>query len=90
ATIVAFHGARISLVGGAAVLAVMFVLLMPFIAIVTDFLKSADAEERACFFGGLGVGLAIMNVSGLAGTMLRWFGMAAGIGIPSNAAIQCF
>jgi len=75
----------------AGLLAVMVIsILTPFIGLVARFISGADDHAMSCFYGGLMLGMAIIPLSGFFGNVLRYIGMAAGIGLPMNAGVQCF
>ncbi len=71
---------------------VVFSLLLPMIALMAQMYADGGDEWDACFWGGFGIGLSIgtWNLSGALAKLVQLLGLAMGIGVPSNAATQCF
>lgn len=73
-------------------LLVVLTLLIPFIALLSSMYAEGSDEWKACFWGGFGVGLALSSwgLDGVLGKIVGLIGLGMGVGVPSNAATQCF
>ncbi|MPM38782.1 hypothetical protein SDC9_85412 [bioreactor metagenome] len=81
-------------VGAALILAgVAMTMLIPVLALTSEILKDATDEQKACFVGGLflGLGAATFSLGAILGATLNrilfYIGVAAGIAIPSTGDV---